>query len=329
MAQKTNQHKWKEIFSFLFIFLMVVLFWGAMWWWIDSSVKTTSPTETIGSARGTFGDKFGAINALFSGLAFAGLITTIMLQRRELAETREAFEKQVVNVNIQRFDSTFFQLIALHNDITAKLSVLSKEGRQAFTVFNEQLRQSDADFPVYLALSKLDRPEVRNIIQLKTIPENCKIKLEEADRANITTSLTDGGTIACENYLDENQEMQQKKIELAYTKAALIHIDNFSHYFRNLYHLLRFIKESELINSEEKRRYTKILRSQLSEPELFALFYNSLCSIKLPGRETMELGFPKMSALLQEFDILQNLSPRSIYHPMHRALFKDNYKGSL
>src|SRR5687768_16121081 len=34
--------------------------------------------------RGTFGEMFGSVNALFSGLAFAALIYTIFLQRREL-----------------------------------------------------------------------------------------------------------------------------------------------------------------------------------------------------------------------------------------------------
>ena len=32
--------------------------------------------------RGQFGDMFGAVNALFSGLAFAGLILTLILQRK-------------------------------------------------------------------------------------------------------------------------------------------------------------------------------------------------------------------------------------------------------
>lgn len=36
------------------------------------------------SDRGTFGDLFGAVNALFSGLAFAGLIYTIALQKQDL-----------------------------------------------------------------------------------------------------------------------------------------------------------------------------------------------------------------------------------------------------
>lgn len=41
------------------------------------------------SASGVFGDTFGAINSLFSGLAFAGLLYTILLQSRELKLQRE------------------------------------------------------------------------------------------------------------------------------------------------------------------------------------------------------------------------------------------------
>lgn len=38
--------------------------------------------------RGTFGDMFGAVNALFSGLAFLGVILAIVLQYEELKEQR-------------------------------------------------------------------------------------------------------------------------------------------------------------------------------------------------------------------------------------------------
>lgn len=41
------------------------------------------------SDRGTFGDLFGAVNALFSGLAFAALIYTIVLQRDEIKQNKE------------------------------------------------------------------------------------------------------------------------------------------------------------------------------------------------------------------------------------------------
>lgn len=39
--------------------------------------------------RGQFGDIFGAVNALFSGLAFAGVIFAILLQREDIALQRE------------------------------------------------------------------------------------------------------------------------------------------------------------------------------------------------------------------------------------------------
>ena len=41
---------------------------------------------------GTFGDLFGSINALFSGLAFLGVICAILLQRKELKDQRKELE---------------------------------------------------------------------------------------------------------------------------------------------------------------------------------------------------------------------------------------------
>lgn len=73
--------------------------------------------------RGTFGDMFGAINALFSGLAFAGLIYTVllqkeelMLQREELKSTRGEFEEQNKTMRLQRFENTLFNLLSLYDE---------------------------------------------------------------------------------------------------------------------------------------------------------------------------------------------------------------------
>jgi uncharacterized membrane protein YciS (DUF1049 family) len=42
--------------------------------------------------RGTFGDMFGAVNALFSGFALAGVVCAILLQREELQLQRAELE---------------------------------------------------------------------------------------------------------------------------------------------------------------------------------------------------------------------------------------------
>ena len=45
--------------------------------------------------RGLFGDMFGAMNALFSGLAFAGIIYTILMQRSEFSMNVSTSERTV------------------------------------------------------------------------------------------------------------------------------------------------------------------------------------------------------------------------------------------
>ena len=95
--------------------LGVVVLFAFSWWWLTATID--NPEE-----QGQFGDQFGAVNALFSGLAFAGLIFTIILQKKELALQREELtqtrdelkgqkeqlEEQNRTLKIQRFENTFF-----------------------------------------------------------------------------------------------------------------------------------------------------------------------------------------------------------------------------
>ena len=47
------------------VFCLVVLFWSGSWYFLYA--RLPGLTE-----QGQFGDMFGAVNSLFSGLAFAG-----------------------------------------------------------------------------------------------------------------------------------------------------------------------------------------------------------------------------------------------------------------
>lgn len=317
-----------DLLILLIILLAVGCLWYASGFWIDANVASVAEKDKLLEAAGQFGDKFGAINSLFSGFAFAAIVFTIILQNRELQSTKKAMVEQSKTTNSQRFDNTFFQLLSLHNEITANLTDLQNSGRNSFLSFHERLIKSDPDFAAFGALSKLKREQIRQLIDSKTaghtnIPDSLKGQLEDADISNIEASLETG--LACfHNYLDNSVDMHERKLKNAYTAAAVIHIDKYSHYFRNLYHILRFIKESNLIPDSDRSMYVKIVRSQLSEIELVALFYNSLSQVTLPGREEMELGHPKMGKLLAEFDILQNMSPRSIIHPSHKTIFNTN-----
>ena len=79
--------------------------------------------------RGTFGDMFGSVNAIFSGLAFAGIIITIYLQgnelslqRKELVETREVLKR---TAEAQEESEKAMIRQAENLKISAKLSALN------------------------------------------------------------------------------------------------------------------------------------------------------------------------------------------------------------
>lgn len=54
------------------------------------------------SARGQFGDLFGSVNALFSGLAFAGIVWSLWVQQQQLQVQREELQAQREELRLQR-----------------------------------------------------------------------------------------------------------------------------------------------------------------------------------------------------------------------------------
>jgi hypothetical protein len=94
-----------------------------------------------GSIReGEFGDSFGTLNALFSGLAFSGVLLTLLFQRKDLAATR-------LQIAHQAFESQFYSMLNhqqeivrnfdLHN--TKNYAVIA-QGRDCFRFWDRYIR---------------------------------------------------------------------------------------------------------------------------------------------------------------------------------------------
>ena len=191
--------------------------------------------------RGTFGDTFGCINALFSGLAFGGVVLAILLQtkeleyqREELQQTRgelkgqkEQLQAQNETLKIQSFENTFFQMLRLHHEIVNAIDIEEvkkgilhvTKGRDVFVDYYEQLRSQYS---------------------------KCQPK-------------------------DEYEKTNTAFVELFAKRQS-----DIGHYFRNLYNIIKFIDRKGPAEFEDKYVYTNIVRAQLSSHELLLLFYNSL-----------------------------------------------------
>ncbi|OAB78758.1 hypothetical protein [Cochleicola gelatinilyticus] len=71
--------------------------------------------------RGTFGDMFGSINALFSGFALFGIILTIILQQKDLKDTREEFKySRLTTLIFKKYES-------INNDINNYIIQYNKD----------------------------------------------------------------------------------------------------------------------------------------------------------------------------------------------------------
>ena len=233
----------KELLKNLLIAASFVLaFWVASFAWIYLCVGNWE-------VRGQLGDMFGAVNSLFSGLAFAGLIVTLILQRKDLNLQRESIQQTNEQLGIQ----------------AREFEIQNKMAKQ------EQFRNT------FFELLRM----------LQTIVSEMKVNVEESD-GNIR--LVQGKKIFEElfterdfKYINESHARIFYIAQKARYKNDYEYISNpirFSflfHYFRFVYRIIKYVDETDVLNSTEERyQYVAFLRSTLSNYEVAAIFYNCL-----------------------------------------------------
>ena len=112
---------------YLLIFVILALAIGAAWWWVP---ELLTPSHWSIVSKGAYGDSYGSLNALFAGLAFAGIIVTLLVQMAELQEQRkelrltrkevegqkEQLKNQSETLQLQRFENTFFELQRVYRE---------------------------------------------------------------------------------------------------------------------------------------------------------------------------------------------------------------------
>jgi hypothetical protein len=117
MSDHTKGSARDEGLSAFWVFLVgVILLWvtaGLVLWFAFPNLEE----------RGQFGDMFGAVNALFSGLAMGGVVFAILLQRRELRLQREELRMQREELqktaasNVRQLHMRLLELSITHTDL--------------------------------------------------------------------------------------------------------------------------------------------------------------------------------------------------------------------
>jgi Putative phage abortive infection protein len=253
-------------------FLGVLLLWAGAWLFFARGLEGSE-----------FGGSFGAVDALFSGLAFAGVIFAILLQRgelrlqrQELEETRDVMERQQAalasqdaTLKRQTFENTFFQLLRLHHDNVSSMDLFFR-GR------GSSHRGTPAE---------------------KYYGRDCFQKFYE----RLQLSFKD----ASERLGGAQKVQPGESIFSAYEEFFQEHQADVGHYFRSLYHIIKFVNGSDV---ENKGMYTSLVRAQLSSFELLLLFYNGLSAY----------GCQRFKPLIECYALLKTV-------PITGALIEDSH----
>jgi hypothetical protein len=113
----------------------------------------------------------------------------------------------------------------------------------------------------------------------------------------------------------KNKHLREVSIEETldtYHKIQDYYKSDLHHYYRFLYHILKFVKNYEMDESE-KFKYTSILRASLSAYELILIFYNCL----------HEHGETHFKPLVVEYSMLKNLDFALLIDPSHKQMYHD------
>ena len=297
------------VFVVPFILLLIVCAWLYLFWFLKSNFELTELNKW-----GVFGDSFNIITSLFTGLAFAGVIVSVILQtqelklqREELKETKDELkgqkeqlakqarhlEEQKQEMVIQSFDNKFFQMLNLFNTNINNLKINNSNimevaypyhnGKKVLSVLKQEL--------------------------ITRINVNLDPNLITVNRPNMEDNKIIG--MFQELFQKFNQENS----------------NTFKYYCINLYQILKYIdentpKESLFTNvtkmistiyaySKDDRQlrikgYANIIRAQLSTDELILLMYNAIGVIPFSGEKYKEL--------LEEYAFLEHLSVEYLEH---------------
>lgn len=231
------------------------------------------PNFTV-AQLGTVGDWFGGLSGPLIGLAsFILVYATFFLQREQSI-------KQEKTTNIQQFETSFFQLLSFHHKIVDNLRI-----HYEYDFGGETAGVPSAGGQEQL--TGVEDTEAREFFVTAHLILTHGIKKLKDKSSNQSKELQNSQTFK-QSILEENYNTFYNK-----------HQASVGHYFRNLYHIVKYIHLSKLLEEKDKKLYIGILRAQLSSHELVLLFYNVLIE---------DLGYPKFNYLAKKYDILQNMN---------------------
>ncbi|WP_298767353.1 putative phage abortive infection protein [uncultured Polaribacter sp.] len=307
--KKQEENTYKHFWLIVSISILLVL---GLWIW-NWLALNEYPEDT----RGTHGDMFGAVNAIFSGLAFAGIIISLYLQRidlknqfKEIKQTNREFKIQNDTLHIQKFENQYYKMIDLHRANVNEISIpfFDLLGDSPTSKINVKIEVKSPNLILREVTGKKGFVDMAKELEycleisLDFFTKRNDFKYNEKDIFSFAYSIFFWGVYSdfagSEKIIDEHQELVKNhlKQEQSNYKRNLYqgnsqeintryvpfqgHESRLAHYYRHLFQTVKYVTiqvESKNIDYSEARQYLRVLRAQLSNSEQLMLYYNYIC----------------------------------------------------
>jgi Putative phage abortive infection protein len=257
-----NMNFFKKHFIILIIVLLSVLIIGTTMfaYWKNDFLD---PNYYLGTDKlGHFGDFIGGfLGTILTIVATVYIYKTYMSQKEELESQRKLISQQ-------QFESTFFNLLNIHIDIKKNLRIDFSEANFKPADYSSINKLQINDFEVFSDVRQFITYMyfriIKSIVPIEEIFEKNNTHPEIQKTVNDFSKLSD---------LDKEDE--GKRLSFIFKIIFPRYQNQISHYCRNVYHILKFIRENESQNKNiNYKKYSDILQSQLNVDEQFILFYN-------------------------------------------------------
>lgn len=243
MESKDSDFWAKMIIRFAAALLLVLIPLLVVYLW-QESISTAIPIDD--GKFGTFGDFVGGV--LGSIWSLCGVILFYLAlkeQRKDFSNNNQALLKQIDALEMQGRE---FKLQRNEMELTRNVS-----REQSKTIRSQRL---DA---TYFSLIDLYNKSLASLNS-----EDVNGNYFKSLRASFVRS----------EVLKNNPKEKFILSKASYLDIYFLRKEELSHYFKIIYRIIKVVDQAE-IEDIEKFRYIKILRSQLSENEMLALYYNS------------------------------------------------------
>lgn len=258
---------------------------AVLWVLKNLIIITVIIASIIGSCyadKGTF-DNLGTFGDWFNGMLspIINIVVAMYVYR-----TYRSQKEELENIKKQRCEETFFKMISLHHEIVNAINVEYFDGN---------------DTKTFKGRNAIDHYK-RRLSELLSGPGSVVVALGVKPKTKTKPK----------------PELQLEAIKIAWNKLYYEEnaCFNLGHYFRNMYHIVKYIDKTTL-SEDEKKFYIRILRAQLSSSEGVLLFYNTI------HRSIANNDRSKFYDLIHEYDLLHNMfeNSSSIFNKSHKDIW--------